>query len=285
MKMIEKLSKEIDYLPPFPLLVRKAFEILKKSDVRADSVADVIKLDQGIATNVLRLCNSSYFGLKRSITSVREAVVYLGFEQVRIILILSSLGRYYDLQKEGYESGRGELWRHSIAVSVLAKHLSGMMSLENREEVFMAGLLHDVGKLILSEYVHKSGDDIRDAVTDRGQTFLAAEKAAIGYDHAEIGAMVLAHWGFPPAMVSAIRKHHAPFSIGDDSDMDNCIRLADTLSMFIGYQTSKDGLAYNGFSGICRHYKIERKTLDATMAESLREIVGIETEFGLVRED
>ena len=284
MNNMEKIFSKIEYLPPFPLTVSKALQMMKDPRVKPDQIAEVIKFDQSVASNVLRLCNSSYFGLNRQIVNLREAVVFIGFQKLKKILVMSGSQKYFAKEKPGYESQSGELWKHVIAVSILVRIIGEKIKVQNEDELFIAALLHDVEKLVLSEFVIESRVKIMKMVEQKEMTFLDAEKKVVGMDHAEIGARILDTWKFSEEIIVAVKKHHSPFE-EDDSKLDNAIRLADSLAMMMGYGTGVDGLAYKGFSNICRVYGMNHVTLENIMGESLEEIKNIESEYGLTREE
>ncbi len=205
-------------------------------------------------------------------------------KKLKKILILSGTQKYFDKENPGYETHKGELWTHVLAVSILAGKLGDSIGIENKDELFLAALLHDIGKLVLNEFVMDSYGEIMTMVEHKGMSFLEAEKRAVGMDHAVIGAQILGKWNFPIEIISAVMKHHTPFK-EDDSELDNAVRLADTLSMMMGYETGVDGLAYNGFSDICRLYGMNHVSLENIMADSLEEITKIEAEYKLTREE
>ncbi len=280
---LDNIIDKIEYLPPFPGTISKVLQMMKEPKTRPEEIADVIKYDQAIATNVLRLCNSSYFGLRRTISNLKEAVVYIGLKNLKEIVVISGTQKYFDKENPGYETKKGELWIHALAVSIIAGNIGTKIDLEQKDELFIAALLHDIGKLVLNEYVLESSTEISQKIETDGMTFLEAEKAVVGLNHAEIGAKVLEIWKFPAEIISAVNKHHSAYEV-NDTDLDNIVRIADNLSMMMGYETGVDGLAYNGFSDIIRRYDLSRGTLDNVMAESLEEIVKIENEYTIATE-
>jgi putative nucleotidyltransferase with HDIG domain len=280
---LEKIIEKIDYLPPFPLTVTKVLQMLKDPKTTPEEIADVVKFDQAITTNILRLCNSSYFGLRRTISNLKEAVVFIGIKNLKKIMVISGTQKYFDKENTGYETQKGELWIHALAVSIIAGNIGDSIDVKDKDELFVAALLHDIGKLVLNEYVLESCVEISKKVENGSMTFLKAEKDVLGLNHAEIGAKVLEIWKFPEEIISAVKKHHSAYE-ENDSDLENIVRIADNLAMMMGYETGVDGLAYNGFSDICRLYDLNRSTLDNVMADSLEEIVKIENEYRISME-
>jgi len=284
MKDVHDIIKRIEYLPPFPVTVTKALRLLDDPSMKADDLADMLKFDQAITSNVLRLCNSSYFGLRRRVINLRDAVVFIGLYRIREILVLSATRQYFENPVEGYEIKRGELWGHALSASIIADNICDEIDYENREEVFLAALLHDVGKLVLSECVREQWKDILKRVGMVGMSFLEAERDILGTDHAEIGAKVLETWEFPEPIIEAVRLHHETYS-DHDSDLVNIVRIADTVAMMMGYSTMVDGLAYHGFAEICRMYGMKEERLERIMAKSLESINNTVLEFGINGEE
>lgn len=280
---LDTIFKSIDYLPPFPVTVTKVMRMLRDPKVTAEELADTVKFDQALTANMLKLCNSSYYGLRRTVSNLREAVVYLGLSELKKMIVRTGTKQYFENQHPGYESEKGEMWRQAIATSIIAEKLAVRVGDVNADYAFIAGLLHDVGKLVFSEYVMKSSQDIFTLVDDQHMSFLDAELQVLGYTHSQVGAFMLERWDFPEEIVSAVRKHHDPVEEGD-TVIENIVRLADSLAMLMGYETSIDGLAYKGYSGLCASFNLKHSDVDTIIAESQEEISHVESEYGLSRE-
>jgi len=274
------LFEKIEYLPPFPRSVTRVMALMKNGEATSEQLADALKYDQALTTNVLRYCNSSFFALRRTVTNLKDAVVYIGLSELKKIIVRSGARQYFENRNPGYESQDGELWKHVLAVSVLAERLSGLIPGIDGDALYVSALLHDVGKLILSEFVVDVSEEIFTLIEEEQVSFLEAEKRVIGVDHGEIGARVLERWNFPAEIVTAVEKHHKRLE-PDDTPMTNIVRLSDNMALLMGYGTSVDGLAYRGFSDICRRYDIEHEALEHVMAESVEEITAIEFDYGI----
>ena len=281
---VNQILWEIEYLPPFPVTVNKALAQLKNPNVSTDEIAEIIKFDQAVATNVLRLCNSSYFGLRRTVTNLTEALVYIGLSQLRKILILSGTRQYFENKLDGYEMFTGELWRHSLATAIIAERLRGMLGITANDIVFIAALLHDIGKLVLSEFLSDEAQEVLNLVENNDMSFMDAERKVLNIDHPELGGKILELWNFSDEMIEIVKNHHAPILDGD-SDILNIIRLADNISMLMGFETSIDGMAYEGYSELFKKYEISQDAIEKLMSDSLEEIERIEEEYGISKED
>ena len=281
---LKAIIERIDYLPPFPVTVSRALQMLDDPKVTPENIAEAIKFDQAIAINVLRLCNSSYFGLSRSITDIQEALIYIGLSRFREILVLSGTKQYFENKISGYEVNRGELWGYSLSSAIIANELCALLNIESCQEIFLAALLHDLGKLILSEYITESLSEIHSKVENEGLTFIEAEKEILGYDHAELGALILEQWGFSKPVIDAVRKHHEASS-ENDTVIDDIVRISDTLALIMGMGTSVDGLSYHGFDDVCKKYRLTQDMLDRLIGDSLEKILQVGKEYGVTREE
>ena len=244
MLSVEKIIDEIDKLKPVSQISNKIIEITNNPDSSLTGLVDVIRYDQGITANLLRVCNSSYFGLKKKITSIKQAVAYFGIKKVANLVIMGNSAQNFKNGQIGYDLKEGELWRYSVSSALIAQDLAEKRNLDNISLIFTSALLKDIGKLILNTYIKDSFEDIILKVQQKRLTFREAEKEAIGIDHAELGAKVAEKWNFNPDMVNMIRNHHDPDKARADDFSIPIIYLADSICMMMGVGVGSDGLAY-----------------------------------------
>jgi putative nucleotidyltransferase with HDIG domain len=181
--------------------------------------------------------------LPSKVGSVRQAVMLLGFKRLMQMVIATCTSTIMDRTVPGYDLSAGELWRHAIAVSVAAEGLVRELQIKAPEEIFTAALLHDVGKLILGQFVQGDYPKIELAL-EQGLSFETAESIVLGTDHAEIGAQVLAKWSFPEEIVNAVRWHHKPERANGESTMLDIVHVANMLCLMIGIGVGREGLHY-----------------------------------------
>lgn len=274
----DRVLARIEYLRPFPLTVMRVLSMLSDGETDLGEVAEVIRRDQAIASGVLRLCNSAYSGRRWKTANIQEAVVFLGFRKLRELVVLSGAMDYFGEDDTGYERREGELWLHALSVSVIAGRLTERMRVTGCDDIFVAALMHDIGKLVLGEIIRENGEKIIYTTEHEAMSFDDAEKAVLGLDHAGVGGRLLTKWNFPPEIVQAVERHHAP-SRDDDSALVDVVRMADILSMIMGYETGIDGLAYHGAAEVCRKYRLSPDVIEAVMADSLEEINRVEAEY------
>jgi HD-like signal output (HDOD) protein len=200
-------------LPALPSTTARLLKLLDDDTVGADEVLDIIGRDPALTANLLKLCNSAYYGLRRRVGTVHEALIMLGNRAVVSLAFATSLGDVLRGPLAGYHLERDELWKHALAVGVGAAHILGNAGDRGRRErAFTGGLVHDIGKLVLNgplkaklQQLPPAGDFV---------VLLEGERAILGFDHAQAGAALAESWNFPPALAAVIGAHHAPVGAG-----------------------------------------------------------------------
>lgn len=207
---VDEIAAAVADVPALPASVTAVMHACDDVDVSVQEVARLVLDDQGLTANVLRLANSAAYGHRRRVATVSDAVAIMGTSAVKSLAISSHTAMLLDRELPGYAMRRGDLWRHSLAVAFVARALQSSGGPRAAEEAFVAGLLHDVGKLVLSRVLADDFDRIT-AIAHAGRTPLHdCERAHIGFDHAELGASIAAGWGLPDRLVEAIGLHHHP---------------------------------------------------------------------------
>ncbi|MGD9579784.1 MAG: HDOD domain-containing protein [Vampirovibrionia bacterium] len=249
---VEDISKLVEKLPAIPQVAIKVSKMLGDFNVSVDQLADTIMLDQSLTTQLLKLCNSAHYGFSRNIVSLKDAVTKLGLETVKCLVFVAISKAALDKEAKGYSLLKGDLWQNSITCAFYARFLAELFNYKDHDLAFTAGLLRDIGKLIISEYVDINYDKIIMLVDTAEVTFLRAEEMIIGYNHAQIGAEVLKHWQLPSVLEETVRYHH-DFSSAYEHYKDTLIdvkllailHLADAFTLMLGNSVGSDGLMYS----------------------------------------
>ena len=264
MSLMEEIIAAVDEMPPFPQVVQRAMQELADPAYEVSGLVDILKVDQAVTANILKLCNSAYFGLPRKVSSLKEAVVYLGADQLRQLLVSGAASKIYEKPNEGYAVFADELWRHALATAVMAQVLRRHLRLKLDDNmVFTAALLHDVGKVVLSAFVIDKYRAIESLVEGGGCSFQEAEKEVLGFDHAEIGGKIAEKWEFPPEIIAAIAFHHEPSRASKELRLlTEVVALANNLAVMVGYGTGVDGLACRGHDLLLKKLNIVEKDLE-----------------------
>jgi len=208
---IRELVTCCSVLPSVPSLYSEIIEVLQDPETDTDDIGSVIIKDGGMTARILKLANSAFFGLGREIADVSEGVAYLGTETIKsLILFTNAFSQYERLKLPGFSVEA--LWRHSLDAANASKMVSQCESAERKvvEETYVAGLLHDVGKLILAANLPKQYQEVIDIAQREKTPLWAAERKVFGADHADVGGHLLGLWGLPVPVVEAITLHHRP---------------------------------------------------------------------------
>ncbi len=241
---IDRIIAGIDALNPISNVSEKIAVVIADPDSSIKDLVEIISYDQGLTINLLRICNSAYMGLARNITSVKEAVAYLGIDKVACLAMVGNSAANFGRPQSGYGLEAGQLWHYSVSSAVIAQHLAETRGYRDIPLVFTSALLKDIGKTILSDHVTPAYEAILHEMAEHRMSFDEAEKSVIGIDHAELGAIAAEKWNFSPAMVDIIRHHHSPDQAVVDPVAVSVVHLADCICMMIGTGVGADGLAY-----------------------------------------
>ncbi|MCD6293328.1 MAG: HDOD domain-containing protein [Deltaproteobacteria bacterium] len=228
--------KTLNDLPPMNEVVMKAQEIMADPNSNIEDLAAIIETDQSVVVKILKLMNSPYYGLGREISSIGQACSLLGFGKLREVIVAVGVSNVLGKKLKGYEFESGELWLHSIATGFCSRILAEKKNRELANDAYTGGLLHDVGKIILDPYVLERKDAFDNFMKDETKLVLDAEKAILGFDHAEIASDICRKWHIPENVTISIQYHHYP-SLSEGSELAHIVHAAD-------YLVRQSGLGY-----------------------------------------
>ncbi len=274
----------IEHLPVLPATSVRLVQVLSNKNASIEEVIGVIQYDQNLTLQVLRLCNSAYFGLNRKISSMRDAVAYLGSRHLMRLVLGIHCNAILQKPQQGYGLLEGMLWRHSTGVALLAERLGRVKEHEKDMPstgiLFTAGLLHDVGKVILDQVLSESYVQVLDRVSSGSVTFDDAEREIMGYSHTEVGEMVMLHWQLPSSIAAVGRYHHNPETYGDGDpgtrQTINIVHLADALAISLGLGLGNDGLQYKPSNALAERYGYNSQCIEEICVDALRELQSLE---------
>lgn len=242
----ERTRREIlhksDLIPPLPDLVARLLGILNRKDTEPAHLETLLQNDQVLVAKMLAMVNSPFYGLNRSIRTIKEAVMVLGFRGVRSLVLATSTAKFLQRDFGCYGHSPKGLWLHAVSVAAGARRLAKAckLTLDEAEVLFVAGLLHDIGKLVLVSYLNEAGPAavVVDSVCEQ-------ERARIGLDHTEAGALVTAKWNLAPEIQQVIKVHHGGASDPGMARMVAIVRLADAVAheRGTGYEPAKAPVA------------------------------------------
>jgi len=231
-----KILRSLVELPPMPNIILKAREIMEDSGSSLKDLAAVIAHDQAIVARVLALANSAYYGLSGLVSSIQHASVLLGQKTLGELITIAASSQFMSQKLPGYQLKPGDLWKHSLAVALGSRIIAEKKNAEWAEDAFIAGLLHDAGKIILDPYVVEHKKAFNKVLKNGHPNFFEAEKAVLGFDHCEVMSRAARFWRYPETQSAAIRYHHYPSRSGD-SELAFTVHLADFAAKEAGFKS------------------------------------------------
>lgn len=240
----EQIRAACREIQPLSHSVTRLLTLMGGKSHSAAQVAKVVEADPALTLNLLRTVNSAGFGLRQPVASAAAAVAYLGDRMVLALALNCAAGRVFQRPLEGYAGPPGALWRHCLRTALSARELAPRCTRAVDPDIaFTAGILHDIGKAVLSRFLLPT---LRDSLPNGDtQDYREIEKGEVGMDHAEAGDLLADHWNLPPPLHAAIRFHHQPADAPPESrGLCYAVHLADALAIMGGSGTGADGLAY-----------------------------------------
>jgi len=223
-----------------PTISTNLAEILRVTSLEKSSVRDlgrIIYSDQAIATKIIKIANSAYYGFTEQVRDIDRAIVILGFDEIRSIAIAMSVFDSIYLKKEGTYYNRLRSWNHSLLCAFGAKTLAD--SCDNKQDsglsLFAGGLIHDIGKVFMDRYFLKEFTQILQLVEQEGMSTESAERKILKFDHGVFAGKILEKWKFPPPLINMVSYHHHPDHAKDDQERIALIFLADLMCHQLGY--------------------------------------------------
>lgn len=238
---LKKIVGKIVGLPTLPAILEKMNTMTADPDTSAQQIGDLISKDPTITAKVLRIVNSSFYGFPNRISTVSHAIVILGFNAVKSIVLSSSIFEAMGKAKRESSYDRGQFWKHSIGVGTSCRVIARKLRLPSEEEYFIGGLLHDIGKIILDQYLHDQFEEILKVVQKKKNLIRDAELEVLGVTHAEIGGWLFNRWGLSKDLVDAVNFHHRPGLAQVNRRFCAIIHLGDILTRALGVGSGGDG--------------------------------------------
>jgi len=230
----------INSLQTQPAVIARITRMLQNPATNAEELGLAIRTDQGLASRVLKLVNSAFYGFPGKIGSISHAVVLLGFSTVKNIVLTASVLDMFKTNSGGPFNAR-DVWKHSLACGVSAQCLARAVEYEFQEECFVAGLLHDIGKVVLFQLAPDDFARVVECADKTKKLFYDSECKVLGINHQEIGGMLIEQWRLPAKILSAVSSHHNPADADDgDAKLTAIVHCADIFARALGYGNGGD---------------------------------------------
>lgn len=278
----QEIIASIASVPPLPSASAEVIRLIRDPRVPSSKIAQAIEYDPSLTTNVLRLANSAFFGFPRSVSTVRDALLRLGTNQVFQLVVAATVGKMAKTPVKGYDLSGGDLWDHLVGTALGSVKLGKTLKIPLPSYTFTASLTHDVGKVVLGTFVQVNAESIRELAYEKKLPFEQAEKTVLGIDHAEVGARLLEHWNLPEDLTTVVRWHHQPeHYLGRDPVAANVVHVANAMCLMAGVGAGLDALSYRPSARAMEQLGLEMMMLDDIVYDILRELMEARKLFNL----
>jgi putative nucleotidyltransferase with HDIG domain len=241
---IDEIAKRTKDLPVFSPAAQEVMMATGAADACPHQVAHLLMKDQSLAIKVLRLANSSYYGLPRKITSLEQAVVILGIRSIRNLSLAAATYPWLVRPLSGYNLGPKDLWVHSFAVGMAASYIARKVRGVDADLALTCGLIHDIGMVTLSIWLESKASALMHYAQREKLPFDQVEVKVLGFDHTQVGALLAENWNIPDPMVKVIRWHHQPSRCPEPAPLVDCVHCGIEVIRRMGIGLVEQGLLY-----------------------------------------
>ncbi|MCP4727440.1 MAG: HDOD domain-containing protein [bacterium] len=265
-----EIGEKVREISPISPHTMKILELISDPEYSVTELKKILELDVSLTARCLKLVNSAAFGLRTDISTMDKAVNYIGSKQLMDMIISSDFDNVYNPPLIGYKAEDGDLWAHSLRTAIGAKlfaDLTDNYSLSN--QAYTAGLLHDIGKIIIDQFLHVSPALLQKRFEIGKETdFLEIETELLRTDHAEVGQMMALKWGLPEVLQIVIRYHHNPHEAPPQyRKLCVLVHLGDLFAALGGFSTGVDSLAYRLNPLAKKYLKFSHKVLEKLICD------------------
>jgi HD-like signal output (HDOD) protein len=229
-KQIKRSLESISSIPTLPVVIDKITRLLQNPKTSAEEIGKAITTDQALASKVLKLVNSAFYGFPGRISTITHAIVILGFSTVKNVVLTASIFDAFRKQGTGIDGfDLEQFWLHSIACGAAAQSIAKITGSNQKEECFIAGLIHDIGKIILCQYLPEDFHEAYTHARNNSILFFESEKKLFDVTHQEIGGFLTERWNLPKDLQNAVKFHHDPSPSLEHYMMISIVHCADIM--------------------------------------------------------
>ncbi len=231
---LDAVVRKVDEISSLPHIAVRVLSVANDPNSGAADLRDLLETDASLSARVLRVVNSSAYALRTKITNLQQSIAYLGLKQVRNLAMTASVSELFSQNDSFGTYSRSGLWRHLVSVGICSRMIAEHLGFANSEDVFLSGLLHDIGIVLEDQNVHDNFCKVIET-QDKDQTLSSNEMRHIGFDHTQLGEKVGEMWGFPEAVGISVRYHHSSSSYrGPHLATLQCVEIANLLCTLKG---------------------------------------------------
>lgn len=234
----ELVAAKVSDLPALPQVAARVMELINSPNATARDLERIISRDQGTTAKVLRIANSAFYGVRGEISTLSRAIVILGFNTLRSVVLTSVSEALHQGKRSCFKDRI--LWEHSVAVAIAARTIATECRFPAPEEAYVGGLLHDIGKVVMDANLADEYQNVMELVYNEGQSFIDAENEVFGFDHCDVGSLVVKRWNLALPLQEAVLLHHQPMAAEIDPQLCAIVSLANSLCIRLGIGPERD---------------------------------------------
>ena len=264
----ENIQEIIKSVPMLSTSATRLLQLTSNPDHDMVEIVNLVKTDANLTARVLKVVNSAAFGLINEITSIDRAIYYLGERLIISIAIGDCAGKLFKKELLGYEAAGGALWKHDLRTAIAAREVVIQSEANiSADLAFTAGLLHDIGKSLISDFLQGSAPEAIELINSHdSQDYLEAEEKIIGIDHTEAGFELAKAWQLPEELAEVILYHHQPANASEEfRPLVYAVHLGDNIAMMGGFGTGSDSMQYRLDANYTQYLNLSPTTLDKVM--------------------
>lgn len=273
-EIVKKITDRVNEMPPVSGNTVQILQLISNKNYIVKDLVNLVSMDISLTSKILQIVNSASFGLRSKVGSIERAVGYLGSKTILSIIVNDSLNDIYSGPLDGYIAEEGDFWEYSLRTAIASKLVAELIQ-ESSDIAYTAGLLHDIGKAVINDFLKNKFEDnlIEKLEIGEDKDFIDAEKELLSTDHAVVGEQLAKKWGFPEPLQTAIRFHHKP-SMAPDKFKKLCmaVHIGELFAMLGGFGTGLDTLAYKIDKEAYNYLKLDRTQFS-------RLLLNIDSEF------
>ena len=281
MQELDLYLNRLQHLPPAPKVLPELLRLLDRDDVDSERVVQLVQYEPSLTASILRASNRVEHAGRSRVGNISEAVFRLGFNTVFQIVVATSVGKAMTPAQKGYGMEATELWNHAVTSAVAAKMVARKVGLDENM-AFTAGLLHDLGKIVLSSALEAKYNDLVRAVLEFDRSLLEAEKELLGVHHAEIGGRLLARWNFPASLVLAVSWHHMPQGANPYQKLASTTYLGNLLAYALGRGYGHTAFAFRNRPEVLPNLGLKEDVLPELLIKTHENLDEIQALFATV---
>ena len=281
---LKKIVDQISGLPTLPAVISKVTQLMQNPKVSANEVGQAIASDQALASKILKVVNSSFYGFPSRITTITHAIVILGFNAVRATALSASVFSTFGKSDQETSFDRQGYWKHSVGVGSASKIIAKKLQMKEVEEAFLAGLMHDIGKVILDQFLHESFEKVLGVVRTKNCLIIDAEKEILGgISHCDIGGWLGKKWNLNEEFIHIIESHHTPSSASNYFKMCSIVHVANAISRIMELGCSGDNLISKINPAAWKQLNLPPDSLPQLFKEIAEEVRKAEVFFNMMK--